>query len=207
MASKIENCNIALQDIGVKLITSLDEGSPQSQECVLRYDLARRSLLAMHPWKFATRRFALNLDVEVPVYGYTYQYQMPSDFLHLIRVASQEYGSYAYNNPDYIISPYPERFIDYKLESTDSGLKLLSNSPNEKITYVADVSNEGLWDARFTILFSKYLSWQIAYKLAGSEVAARKQAEFDKYYSEFKMLDSQQNPYYYTANYGVHFAR
>ena len=53
-------CNVALTSyLGTRTITSLEENSPEAEQCKLHYDRVRRSLLERWPWVFAMRREAL----------------------------------------------------------------------------------------------------------------------------------------------------
>lgn len=57
MQSTIDICNVALSTyIGTGRISSLDETSPEAEQCKLHYDQVRRSLLQRWPWLWATRR-------------------------------------------------------------------------------------------------------------------------------------------------------
>lgn len=60
MQSTIDICNAALSTyLGAARISSLDEQSPEAEQCRLHYDRVRRSLLQRWPWVFASRRETL----------------------------------------------------------------------------------------------------------------------------------------------------
>ena len=84
MASKVEICNLALQNVGANSITSLVEGTAEANECSLRYDTARLALLNMHIWNFAVKRAQLARLTATPEFNYNYKFQLPTDFLYMV---------------------------------------------------------------------------------------------------------------------------
>lgn len=197
MASKVEICNLAIQNLGGNFITSLSEGSEAAIECNLRFDTARRSLLNMHLWNFATRRAVLNRDTSTPAFNYNYQFTLPSDFLYIVMTGEEElaqngYGAFVYN-PTVVNSNNYNTVDKYRIESTSNGLKLLSNSTKVNIIYIADVTDTNLFSGIFTDLMARYLSMLIANKLTGSSSERDKQyAMFQKELEEYQSIDSQQ---------------
>ncbi|MHA2066123.1 MAG: hypothetical protein ACXABY_17265 [Candidatus Thorarchaeota archaeon] len=95
MASSVEICNTALIRLGANQIASLNDGSRESKLCLARYDKARRAVLRLHLWKSAKVRKVLAPLTTTPVFGYDYQYDLPSDLLRLWLVST---------SPDYIFT-------------------------------------------------------------------------------------------------------
>lgn len=198
MASKIEICNLAVQNLGGNYITSLSEGSEVAIECNLRYDTARRALLGMHLWNFATRRAALNRDTSTPAFNYSYQFTLPSDFLYMVMTGTEEasqgsLGIYTPLNPT--ITGFMGRNLTdkYRIESASDGLKLLSNSSDVNIIYIADITDTNLFSPTFTDLMARYLSMLIAYKVTGNSGERDKQyTMFQKEFEDYQSIDSQQ---------------
>lgn len=192
MASKVEICNMALQNITADFITSLDEGSVSSIECNFRFDFARRSLLNMHPWNFAIKRASLNAETQAPAFTYSYSYVLPIDFLYLVMTAQQEQSQSAlYNIYDPSKITQGDEFLAdrYQIE----GGKLLSNSNDVKIIYVSDIQDTSLFSGTFTELFSYYLAAHIAFKVVGDKAMQGQMLNlFEMKLKEFKTLDSQQ---------------
>jgi hypothetical protein len=199
MASKVEICNLAIQNLGGNYITSLTEGSEAAIECNLRFDTARRALLNMHPWNFATRRAALNVDTSAPAFNYLYQFTLPSDFLYMI-MTGQEESSQANSLFNTALNPtITNSFVGinqadkYRIESTSAGLKLLSNSSDVNIIYVADVEDTQLFSGVFTDLLARYLSMLLAYKITGNSKERDTQYTiFQKELTDYQSIDSQQ---------------
>lgn len=100
------------------------------------YDWALDSLLREHTWNFAIKRVTLATEVATPVWGYTKQATLPSDFIREIRINRHRYP--------------------YKLENG----KLLSNLTTVSIVYVARITNPGLYDP----LFAEALALKLAVK-------------------------------------------
>lgn len=80
MATKIDICNLALQNVQQAAISSLDEGSAESRAVLTRYDHARDVVLQAMWWGFAKRVEPLALLVETPA-QWSYAYQTPDDLI------------------------------------------------------------------------------------------------------------------------------
>ncbi len=92
ISSSTEVCNLALGHLGEASITSLDEDTTAARACALHYAMTRDELLRSHRWNFATTRAALVLLDASPAFGWSYQYQLPSDFLRVLEVNDSEAG-------------------------------------------------------------------------------------------------------------------
>ena len=169
MASKVEICNYALQELGASFITSLTEDTKNARECNLRFDSVRRSLLRMSLWNFAIKRVDLSRETSTPAFNYSYQFALPSDFLKLVMTKNEEqHQSFAGAtiNPLTTVQDINTSYaIDkYRVE----GKKLVSDSSEVSIIYVSDTENTGEWDSLFTELFTRLLTARIARKITGS---------------------------------------
>jgi len=194
MASKVQICNEALQNIGASYITSIEEDTTNAIECNLRYDSARRALLEMHPWNFAIKRAALNANVTGPAFNYGYAFNLPSDFLYLYMTGTEErYQSPAiatYSEMTTVSNlPYYASVDKYRVE----GNTLISESAEANIIYVADIEDSAQFSATFTQLLARYLGALIAYKIVGSNSERTAQMEiFKMELAEYQSIDSQQ---------------
>lgn len=194
MASKVDICNFALQNLGANSITSIDEGTTEANECKLRYNSSRRALLQMHQWNFAIKRVALARDTATPAFNYNYQFTMPADYLYMIMTSLEE--QFQSPAPQIVNSflyvhdvPYYGGIDKYRIE----GNKLLSYEEEVKIVYVADEQNTGLYSSTFVELLARYLSYQIAYRVVGSRSERDSQKTiFEQELQEFQSIDSQQ---------------
>jgi hypothetical protein len=194
VANKVQICNIALQNLGATKITSITENTVEAIECNLRYDTARRALLAMHPWNFAIRRALLNANVSAPAFNYGYAYTLPSDFLALVMTRLEEQyqsqGSRAVNTTQYVEDVVTYVGVDkYRIE----GGNLISYNSDVGIIYIADVEDEQSSSPHFVDLLGRYLAAQIAYKITGNMAERNAQMEIFKLeLEEYRALDSQQ---------------
>lgn len=85
-------CNLALSRIGVtNTIDSIDEDTAEARACKALYEHVRETLLASHPWSFATRRADLALlsddsaDTST-VGGWGFTYSLPANCVQVLRV-------------------------------------------------------------------------------------------------------------------------
>ncbi len=143
MSSKTEICNLALKRLGQGKIASLDEMSVAGVACNDLYDLSRRSVLAMHTWRFACKRATLSLLDETPD-GYQYAYALPADCIHVFAVEP------IFSNPP----------IEFKV----FGDALWTGDPNGKIQYIWDIEDTNKFDP----LFISALAWYLAADLVPS---------------------------------------
>lgn len=194
MSGKVQICNEALQNIGARYITSLEEDTKEAIECSLRFDSARRALLEMHPWNFAMKRVALNANLSAPAFNYSYEFNLPSDFLWLYMTKEEEVhqtpAAATYDFSTHIANvPYTTMVDKYRIE----GRKLVSNSSDVSIIYVADIEDTEQFSATFTQLLARYLGGLIAYKVVGSQSERESQlAIFKQELAEYQSIDSQQ---------------
>jgi hypothetical protein len=154
MKSDVSICNLALSHIGETAdLSSISppDNTAKAEICASFYYIARDSLLEMHDWKFATKRFQLSkVDNERLDFGFCYS--LPPDFLRAIKT--------------YTLPKYSDlEALDYEIETDSSNLSVLySNYDNLMLHYVARVE-----DAEdYSPLFALVLSWHLASMIAGS---------------------------------------
>jgi len=86
-ASEVTICNLALSWLAGNLIISLDDGSTEAILCKANYELSRDSVLETMAWTFATRRFRLTPEVNVPEWGYGKQFTLSPDIITVLEVS------------------------------------------------------------------------------------------------------------------------
>jgi len=79
MANEIEISNLALMMLGQSSIISFYDGTDKANLCEAFYPQVRDEVLRAHPWNCARVRVQLAALGASPVYGFTYQYQLPTD--------------------------------------------------------------------------------------------------------------------------------
>ena len=171
MASDTEICNVALSKIGEDAILNLLEDSRAGRACNLVYNPLRQAVLRAHKWNFAIERVALAQLVTTPVYGFAYEYQLPSDFLKLIGTSWD-----AYND------------VKYKIE----GLKVRTDAGTFSITYVRDLTDVGAFDSLFREALSTRIAAELAIRIVEDlDLSQAKMSEYEDRLSEAKSGDAQ----------------
>ena len=89
MSSEVHIANRALQRVGEsRIISALDEQTPQAEQCVLCLDDMRRAELQAHPWKFATKTVDLAEVEGRNEFGGRNVFRLPIDYLRMWRPQS-----------------------------------------------------------------------------------------------------------------------
>ena len=148
MASVVDICNGALNQLGASTILTLTEDSKNARLCNARYTQVRDSLFRSHPWNCLIKRVELAKDTEVPSWGFSYQFTLPADCLRVVTILNYDY--------------------DYKVE----GRKILANHGTLKIQYISRVEDPNQYDELLRETISAALSADIAYAVTSSNPVA-----------------------------------
>jgi hypothetical protein len=148
MASVVDICNGALNQLGATTILSLTEDSKNARLCNSRYTQVRDSLFRTHPWNCLQKRAELAQDTATPNWGFSYQYTLPADCLRLLVIL--DYDS------------------NYKVE----GRKILSNTSTMKILYVGRITDPNEYDETLRETLSAALGSDIAYGVTSSNTVS-----------------------------------
>jgi hypothetical protein len=176
MASVIDICNSALYKVGCDRISTLTEQNKRAKICNDIYSKIRDATLRSHPWNFATKRIQLAQDSTAPVFGFDYQYQLPSDCL-IVRGVSND------------SSMGTSRNIDYKIE----GDKLLSNETAIYIEYTFKETNTTNYDANFVDALAYRLAIELAYPLVQSlSLVDRIKKDYKDWMADARTFDAQE---------------
>jgi hypothetical protein len=144
MASVVQMCNSALNQLGAASITSLTDNSKNARLCNERYETIRDAVFRSHPWNSLIKRQQLAQDTATPAWGFKYQFTLPSDSLRVLAID-------AYNS-------------DYKIE----GRKILSNESTIKIVYVSTVTDPNEMDILLRETISAGLAADLAYSITAN---------------------------------------
>ena len=79
MASVVDICNSALNQIGASNIISLTEDSKSARILNQRYDFVRDAVFRAHPWNPLITRVVLAPDATAPAFEFTNQFTLPTD--------------------------------------------------------------------------------------------------------------------------------
>ena len=146
MASVVDICNSALNLIGASNILDLTEDSKAARICNQRYTFVRDATFRSHPWNCLLRRVTLAPDTETPDFDFSNQFTLPTDpfCLRVLQLQDQD--------------------LVYKVE----GRKILANSTEIKMLYVARVEDPNEYDQLLIEAISAKLAADICYALVNS---------------------------------------
>jgi len=148
MASTVDICNGALNQLGATTILSLTEDSKNARLCNSRYTQIRDGVFRSHPWNCLQKRVELAADTTAPAWGFSFAYTLPSDCLRLLRIL--DYDS------------------NYKVE----GRKILSNTSSMKILYISRVIDPNEYDELLRETLSAALGADIAFGVTSNNQTA-----------------------------------
>jgi hypothetical protein len=168
--SKTSIINLALANLGQKLISSADENTQTARTAGLMYDFVRRTLLRAHDWAFSLQWAELAAStVESPSLTLPYVFALPSNNLFVKKLS-------------YEGIPLHHQ-LPYLLFNDEQGNKLIACPyENAKLLYVKDEDNTALFDPAFVACFALLLAAELAVPLAGDSNLA--QLMLSKYQSK-----------------------
>ena len=185
MTSEVAICNAALTKVSNNRITSLTEGSTAGNLCNEMYERIRDRLLRRHIWNFNKKRVKLAQLSTAPVFGWTYAYQLPSDWVRNIAVHADSSG----------LSPTH----DYETE----GRTILADHENLYLVYGARITDPNDFDDMFREALAYALAVELAVPLAKSATLRdRMDAAFQAYVMEAQTIDGQDDPPQYPPESG-----
>ena len=150
MASVVDICNGALNQLGATTILSLTEDSKNARLCNARYTQVRDGIFRSHPWNCLQKRTSLAKDATAPAWGFTAQFTLPADCLRLLYI------------------------IDYDSNYKVEGRKILSNTSTMKILYISRVEDPNQYDELLRETLSAGLAADIAYGITSSNPVSEK---------------------------------
>jgi|TARA_R100000455_G_C6269847_1_gene125537 hypothetical protein len=176
MATEVSICSNALRRLGDDPITSLTDDTERARLCNAFYADARDACLRSHPWNFAITRASLAQLSATPVYGFDYQFALPTDPFCL-RVLAMEFEDYV-----------------FKVENLSTqGRVLLTDQETAKIIYIARVTDTTLFDSLFVDTLVAKLAADLAYPVTNSlKVQEQMYRLFQLKLSEARSIDGQE---------------
>lgn len=160
MAGTVDIANYALNIIGASNISDFGENSKAARLVNQRYEAVRDAVFRSHPWNCLIRRAELAQEVDAPVFGYAYQYSLPTDPFCL-RVLEFSNGSLSYPQDNMTNNSGGPVFMI-------EGRKLLTDEGTARIKYIGRVTDPQQYDALLTEALAARLASEIAYALTGS---------------------------------------
>jgi len=149
MASTVDICNGALNQLGATTILSLTEDSKNARLCNSRYTQVRDALFRTHPWNCLQVRLELAASTTTPAWGFAYAYTLPANCLRLLRV------------------------LDYDSNHKVEGRKILSNASTMKILYISRITDPNEYDELLRETLSAALGADIAYAVTSNNTTSQ----------------------------------
>lgn len=178
MASEVDICNSALNQLGASQIISRTENSKAARVVNQRYDFIRDKVIRSHPWNSCVRRASLAQETDTPEYKYAYQYALPTDpyCLRVINISTS--------------GDVEELDIDYQIE----GRKLLTDESTVYLRYIARITDPNEYDALLIEALTAALAADISYAITNSATLARElQGLYVMKLGEARFADAQEN--------------
>ena len=148
MASTVDICNGALNQLGATTILSLTEDSKNARLCNSRFTQVRDGVFRSHPWNCLQKRVELAQDTTAPAWGFEYAYTLPADCLRLLKILDFD--------------------SNYKVE----GRKILSNTETMKILYIGRITDPNEYDELLRETLSSSLAADIAFAITSNNTTA-----------------------------------
>ena len=148
MASVVDICNGALNQLGASTILTLTEDSKNARLCNARFTQVRDAVFRSHPWNCLQKRVQLAADTDTPAWGFTKQYTLPADCLRVLTILDYD--------------------ADYKIE----GRKILTDNSTMKILYISRIEDPNEYDELLRETLSAALAADIAYAVTSSNPTA-----------------------------------
>ena len=167
MASVVDICNGALNQLGASTILTLTEDSKNARLCNARFTQVRDSIFRSHPWNCLQKRVELAADSDTPAWGFTSQFTIPADCLRVLTILDFD--------------------SDYKIE----GRKILTDNSSMKILYVSRVTDPNEYDELLRETLSAALAADIAYAVTSSNPVAKNMYDlFQEKLKDARFVDS-----------------
>lgn len=123
MASQVQICNFALSRLASDRIISLSDQTKAAKECNAIYDIVAEITMSTGPWPSCTKRTTLAQSSTTPDFGFTYQYQLPTDpkCLKVLAINECKLGDYAYAIENgYLLTDLTSVSIQYIMRLTNT---------------------------------------------------------------------------------------
>ena len=160
MASVVDICNSALNQIGAANITALTEDSKAARVLNQRYEFVRDMVFRAHPWNSLITRKKLAADSDAPAFEFAYAFTLPTDPFCL-RVLEFSNGTLTYPYDNMTSNSGQPAFV---IEDR----KLITDEAIAKIRYIGRVTDPQKYDAGLIESLAAALAFELAYAITGS---------------------------------------
>ena len=167
MASTVDICNGALNQLGATTILSLTEDSKNARLCNSRYTQVRDAVFRSHPWNCLQKRVQLASSTTTPAWGYKFQFDLPGDCLRLLRI------------------------LDFDSNYQVEGRSILSNNETMKILYISRITDANQYDELLRETLSAALGADIAYAITSNNTTSQNMiANYQDKLKDARFVDS-----------------
>jgi hypothetical protein len=163
---------------------SIDDNVKNARDLKAVYDQALAAVLAEHPWNFALKRVLLPQLADAPAHGWTYQYQLPSDYVRKVVVYN---GT---SEDDKIENDY------YQIE----GGVLLTDETTVYLKYIYLLTDSTKYSTKFDEAFAAKLATMVAFTITNDKNLVKIMADnYAGLLHVAQCADAQENPDTYLA--------
>jgi len=171
--SSVSICSNALLMLGDKPISSLTESGDRVKLAANLYDSVRDDVLRLHPWNCATKREILAPLTAAPAFDFSYQFQLPGDWLRTLQVG------------------YKGTTIEYRNE----GQKLLADVTALPLVYIFRNEVEATWSRNLVHVMELAMAAKMAYAVTkSSAIRDSMRDEYARGLKAAKAIDGQDDP-------------
>lgn len=185
MSSSVQIANLALTKLGEpNPLLALTDDTNAGRVMSRIYNLVRDAELRRNHWKFSILRTSLTALTSTPLWGYQYEYPLPSDFLGLVQVGQ------------YYVQPFDKQYPMWTVERGTTGLAVMSNMPAPLyIRYKQRPEDSSAFDPLFVELMACKLAYEACEQITGSNAKRVTMGEAYTFaLTEAKRADSIENP-------------
>lgn len=162
--SRTEIANQALTRIGAQRITDLDDDSVKNARvCRVVFDPTIREIGRMADWNCLMKRETIGQLSTAPAFGWDHQYQLPADYLRMVKLNGHEYRG----------QPGDEFDVE--------GGRLLTDAEEANVLYVAYTDDSAKYDSLLVAAIVTLLGAKMAVTIAGDrDLASGLMTEFER---------------------------
>lgn len=168
--SKVQIANLTLTYLSANRITDFTDSSESARTVNAIYAPSLEGLLEEHPWNFATSRKTLGLLDDTPAHTYSYFFQLPSDFIRVVRINEND-------DPDYRVE----------------GDRIATNESSIDLEYIKNETDVSKFSRTFVEALAARMARDMTYSVTETaSLVERMEGLYKTKLRTAKMVDAQQ---------------